>query len=196
MAINREEWLNEAVSELRGIFHANGFPVPDNIRVTCGFPSKHARSRNRAIGEYHKASASADGTHEILISPVVADPYEVFGILVHELSHSATPDCGHRGRFEQCIRKVWLEGKPTATVIGETFRQNFGGLIEGLGAYPHATLNVEADRKVQGTRMLKASCPHCNYTIRLTSKWANIKKPDGSLAGLPVCPVDGHQLSL
>jgi hypothetical protein len=88
----------------------------------------------------------------------------------------------------QCIRKVWLEGKATATVIGETFRQNFGGLIEGLGAYPHARLNVEADRKVQGTRMLKASCPHCNYTIRLSSKWASV--------GLPVCPVDGHQLSL
>ena len=196
MAINREEWLNEAVSELRGIFDANGFPVPANLRVTCGFPSKHARSLNRAIGEHWSDSASQDATHEILISPVVDDPFEVFGILVHELSHSATDGCGHQGRFVQCIRKVWLEGKPTATVIGETFRANFGGLIEGLGAYPHARLNVQANRKVQGTRMLKASCPHCNYTIRLTSKWATIKKPDGKVAGLPKCPVDGHQLSL
>lgn len=188
MAINREEWLNEAVSELRGIFHASGFPLPDNIRVTCGFPSKHARSLHRAIGEYHRASASADGTHEILISPVIDDPFEVFGVLVHELAHSATPDSGHRGKFKECIDKLWLEGKPSATKIGETFRQNFGGLIDGLGAYPHARLNVNADRKVQGTRMLKASCPHCNYTIRLSSKWASV--------GLPVCPVDGHQLSL
>jgi hypothetical protein len=188
MAINREEWLNEAVSELRGIFDANGFPIPANVRVTCGFPSKHARSLNRAIGEHWSDSASTDATHEILISPVVDDPFEVFGILVHELSHSATDGCGHRGRFVECIRKVWLEGKPTSTVIGETFRQNFGGLIEGLGAYPHGRLNVQANRKVQGTRMLKASCPHCNYTIRLTSKWASL--------GLPVCPVDGHQLSL
>jgi hypothetical protein len=188
MAINREEWLNQAVSELRGIFDANGFPVPANVRVTCGFPSKHARSLNRAIGEHWSDSASTDATHEILISPVVDDPFEVFGILVHELSHSATDGCGHQGRFVQCIRKVWLEGKPTATVIGETFRANFGGLIEGLGAYPHSRLNVQANRKVQGTRMLKASCPHCNYTNRLSSKWASV--------GLPVCPVDGHQLSL
>jgi len=188
VAINREEWLNQAVGELRGIFHANGFPLPDKIRVTCGFPSKHARSLNRAIGEHWSDSASLDATHEILISPVVDDPFEVFGILVHELSHSATPDSGHRGKFEQCIRKVWLEGKPTATTIGDTFRQNFAGLIEGLGAYPHARLNVQANRKVQGTRMLKASCPHCGYTIRLSSKWANI--------GLPVCPVDGQPLSL
>lgn len=186
--MNREEWLNSAVLELRGIFDANGFPVPANVRVTCGFPSKHARSLNRAIGEHWSDKASQDATHEILISPVVDDPFEVFGILVHELSHSATDGCGHRGRFVQCIRKVWLEGVPTATKIGDTFRANFGGLIEGLGAYPHARLNVQANRKVQATRMLKASCPACNYTIRLSSKWASL--------GLPVCPVDGHPLSL
>ena len=60
------EWLNEAVSELRGIFDANGFPIPANVRVTCGFPSKHARSLNRAIGEHWSDSASTDAHLNLL----------------------------------------------------------------------------------------------------------------------------------
>lgn len=179
---SREDWLTQAVEELRPVFDANGYPLPDRIRVTCGFPSRHARSLNRAIGEHHSASASADGTHEILISPVESDPFEVFGILVHELAHSATDGDGHRGRFPPCVRRLHLGGKPSSTKITDRFRQEFQSLIESLGEYPHARLNVATNRKVQSTRMLKASCPACGYTIRLTKTWAD--------QGLPSCPVD------
>ena len=117
-----------------------------------------------------------------------SDPIEVFGILVHELAHSATDGDGHKGRFPACVRKLWLEGKPTSTVVGQRFRENFAPLVEGLGAYPHARLNVSAVRKVQGTRMLKAFCPACGYTVRLTQKWASV--------GLPTCPVDNTPFSL
>ena len=182
MTTTREEWLNQAVDELRPVFDASGFPLPANIRVTCGFPSRHARSLNRAIGEHWSDKASSDGFHEILISPVEADPFEVFGILVHELSHSATDGDGHRGRFPHCVRRLGLEGKPTATKVGQVFRTQFGALVESLGVYPHARLNVGANRKTQSTRMLKASCPACGYTIRLTKTWADL--------GLPVCPRD------
>jgi hypothetical protein len=37
--------------------------------------------------------------------------------------------------------------------------------------------------KKQSTRMLKAECPECGYTIRLAKKWAEV--------GLPSCPSDG-----
>ena len=111
----REQWLNLAVDELRPLFDANGYPLPERIRVTCGFPSRHARSLNRAIGEHHSPTASSDNTHEILISPVESDVFEVFGILVHELAHAATDGDGHRGRFPACIRRFYLEGKPTST---------------------------------------------------------------------------------
>jgi hypothetical protein len=184
----REDWLNNAVGEIRPIFQAKGYPLPANIRVTCGFPSRHARSLNRAIGEHWSSNASDDATHEILISPVVDDPFEVFGILVHELAHSATDGDGHKGRFPKCAKALWLEGKPSSTTIGSAFRVNFNDLIESLGAYPHARLNVQANRKVQGTRMLKACCPQCGYTIRLSNKWAD--------AGLPDCPIDGTQFVL
>lgn len=45
-------------------------------------------------------------------------------------------------------------------------------------------------RKIQKqtTRLLKAVCPKCSYTIRLTRKWME--------KGLPLCPVDGEAFVL
>lgn len=178
----REDWLAQAVQELRPVFSALSHPLPANIRVACGFPSSNARSaKNRAVGEHWSSKASSDNTHEILISPVVDDPVRVLGILVHELAHSATDGDGHKGRFPALVRSLSLEGKPTATVEGAKFRAEYQPLLEDLGVYPHAALNAGTNRKVQSTRMLKASCPDCGYTVRLTAKWANI--------ALPVCPV-------
>ena len=179
MYTTREEWLNAAVVELRPLFDSVGYPLPDLIRVTCGFPSSKARSQHKSIGEHWSPAASSDNHHEILISPVVADPVEVFGILVHELCHAATDGDGHRGRFPAVARKLWLEGKLTATVTGKAFVEHLGPLIESLAAYPHAALNVGATRKVQATRLIKASCT-CGYTIRLSQKWVAV--------GLPTCP--------
>jgi hypothetical protein len=36
--------------------------------------------------------------------------------------------------------------------------------------------------------MLKAECPECGYTIRLSKRWADL--------GLPSCPTDGAALAL
>jgi hypothetical protein len=43
-------------------------------------------------------------------------------------------------------------------------------------------------RKKQSTRMLKAVCSRCGYTVRLTSKWAYMA--DGKTPNLPQCPTD------
>ena len=174
----RENWLNVGVMELAPLFEAYGYPLPDKIRVSCGFPSVKARSINKAIGEHHAPANSKDGTHEIFVSPVIDDPYQVFGVLIHELCHSATVGDGHKGRFPKVIRKFHLEGKPTATTVGDTFKSNFQALVESLGQYPHAELSVFT-RKTQSTRMLGAVCPSCGYKVRLAKKWADI--------GLPVC---------
>jgi hypothetical protein len=186
----REQWLNNAVTSVRGIFHANGFPLPDYIKVSCGFPSKRARSLYRNLGEYFAPSASDDGTHQIFISPVVDDSVEVLGVLLHELSHSATEGDGHGTKFRHCVKKVWLEGKPTQTKVGANFRSNFAPILESLGVYPHAKLNVASNYKPQTTRMLKAVCETCvvldatgsiksQYTIRLSQAWVG--------KGLPTC---------
>jgi hypothetical protein len=180
----REEWLNAALFELRPVFDAFSFPLPDKIRVTCGFPSSRAKALNAFVGEHWSPAASSDQTHEILISPVIDDHVEVLAILVHELAHAATDGDGHGSRFTKCVRSLWLEGKPTTTVAGSAFKSNFAGLLESLDAYPHAKLNVSGKKK-QSTRMIKACCPSCNYTIRLTKTWAD--------KGLPICPIDGTQ---
>lgn len=186
--VTREQWLSGLVAELRPVFDSVGHPLPDRIRVTCGFPSKAARSdKARRIGEHWSPKASEDGTHEILISPVIDDPVEAAGILVHELAHAATDGDGHQGRFPRLVTALHLEGKPSATTVGDKFRAEFGALIDSLGAYPHARLNVSG-RKVQSTRLLKAVCPTCGYTVRVTQKWAQL--------GLPVCPTDGDTFAI
>ena len=193
----REQWLNNAVTSVRGIFHANGFPIPDHIRVSCGFPSKRARSLYRNVGEHFSPDLSEDATHQIFISPVLDDSVEVLGVLVHELSHAVTGS-SHGTEFKHCARKVWLEGSLTQTKVGATFRSNFAPILESLGIYPHAKLNVASSYKVQSTRMLKAVCGTCvvhspdgsvksQYTIRVSKGWAD--------KGLPTCQC-GTQFAL
>lgn len=183
--LNREMWLGVVMDELRPMFKQAGYPLPKNVRVTCGFPSTHARSAlKRAIGESWTSDASGDGTYEVLISPVEEDSVKAGAILAHELAHiSAGHQHGHRGPFVECIRAIGLEGKPTATSAGDAFISFMKGVIKLYGKYPHAALDVNPERKVQGTRLLKCWCPECGYTARITAKWLNI-------AGAPWCP--GH----
>ena len=56
-------------------------------------------------------------------------------------------------------------------------------VAEGLGALPHARLNIERGRdnrpadqpKKQKARLLKAECggEGCGYTLRITAKWVD-----------------------
>lgn len=186
----REEWLTAAIEELRPVFIAVGKPLPQAIRVACGFPLNAKRSK--AIGECWIASASADGVIEILISPVLADPRAVFEVLVHELCHATSGAFNHGVNFQRVASLMLLEAcgagsQPWKSTRGTAdFAQTYGAIIDGLDAYPHGQLTY-TDRKVQGTRMLKACCPSCGYTVRLTTKWA--------AQGLPTC-ICGDVLAL
>jgi hypothetical protein len=156
----REDWLAQAIAELRSVFSALNHPLPDSIRVACGFPSSNARSaKNRAVGEHWSAKASADQHHEILISPVVDDPVRVLGILVHELAHASTDGMVIRAASLRWSRLLALRVSQPQTVEGEKFKAEYQPLLDDLGAYPHAKLNAGVNRKTQGTRMLKACCP-------------------------------------
>lgn len=190
MTTNREDWLSAAVSELRPFFDAVGAALPANVRVTCGFPSNAKRSG--AIGECWADTASADQTFEVLISPVLDDPLRVFDVLVHELCHATAGAMNHGVNFQRVAAAMGLApsaGKAgwKATARGPDFVGNYGEIIDSLGAYPHAALTMNS-KKVQTTRMLKAVCPSCGYTVRLTAKWADV--------GLPSCPADSDTLNL
>jgi predicted NBD/HSP70 family sugar kinase len=183
--MNRELWLATLVDRLRPEFQASGAPLPERLHVSVGFPAKGAtRTKGARIGECWPPSASADGSHQLFISPVIGDGLRAGDILVHELCHAALPpDTGHNKTFEALARKLGLAGKPTATVASSELVVRLNGLMEDLGPYPQPALRADAlQRKKQSTRLLKAICEHCGYTVRVTAKWLAI--------GAPLCPTD------
>lgn len=185
----REQWLTAAVDELRPLFQAYApAPAAARIRVACGFPSNWKRSG--ALGECWIDAASADKTHEILIAPTLAEPRRVVDVLIHEMAHTCAGAMNHGVAFQRTADAMGLVPGATkgykATVAGPRFDEMYGAIIDSLGAYPHAELSAST-RKTQATRLLKAVCGNCGYTIRLTSKWAS--------RGLPTC-VCGDQINL
>jgi hypothetical protein len=66
-----------------------------------------------------------------------------------------------------------LEGKPTATVAGEAFKQWVETSTATLGDYPHAEITVNPKHKKQTTRMRKVTCANeeCVMVFRTSAKW-------------------------
>jgi hypothetical protein len=166
--MNRENWLMQAVGELRPLFEAAGHPLPATVRVTCGFPSTARRSGT--LGETWSAADSADGATEVMISPVLAAGADVLAVLLAQLSVAADPR-------RHADVKAAVGTDPAA----------YAGLLADLGPYPHAALALPV-KTTQATRMLKACCPSCGYTVRLTQKWVS--------KGLPICGTCGEGFKL
>jgi hypothetical protein len=175
----REGWLLTACDALRPRFSKSGGSIPEALRVSVGWP-KGARGKSRAIGQCFPGSLCADAQTAIFVSPEIGDPIEALAILVHELVHAAD-DCvsGHRGPFKKLATAVGLVGKMTATTAGDDLRNHLTELADELGPFPHAALQSGGQKK-PGSRLLKAVCPECDYTVRVTAKWVAV--------GLPICP--------
>lgn len=173
----REDWLVELATRLEALFKQHGATLP-KYRVTCGFPSKGGLSaKNRTVGQCWSPKASADNTTEIIIGITQDEPMRVAGVLAHEMVHAAVGvDAGHRGPFRKLALDIGLEGKMTATTEGEAFKQAVQPMLDAIGDYPHAKLDA-TKRKKQSTRMIKASCPACGYTVRTTAKWIDVAAP-------------------
>ena len=182
MMPSREDWLGRLVDALRPTFAELGNPLPERIRVSCGWPSRSALSgKAKRIGEAWSQRCSADGAHETFLSPVLADPMEVGATLVHELVHHAVGvQAGHKGPFRKLATAVGLVGKMTATTAGKELQARLHALTEQLGQYPHATLTGGDGRKKQSTRMLKVACPDCGCIVRMTRQWLD-------QVGAPTC---------
>ena len=185
----REEWLGRLVDLLRVDFTAAGHPLPERIRVSCGWPSRSAMSgSNRRIGEAWSARASGDGAHETFITPALCGPIDVGAVLVHELVHHAVGlECGHKGPFRRLALALGLEGKMTATVAGEELRDRLHALTNHIGPYPHAALEGSTNKKRQTTRMLKVTCSACGCLVRMTRQWLDT-------CGVPTCGCGGEMI--
>jgi len=187
----REAWLNLVVTALRPLFADGGFVVPENVKVSCGFPSRSATARKaQRIGECWDSTRSGSNHFEIFISPVLADASRVVDVLAHELIHATVGlKAGHGAPFKRCMAAIGLEGKATATVAGAKFRAWFEG--QEFPPYPHAELNATSAPKKAPTRLLKVYCPACaeaqdDYLVRMSAKAFGM--------GAPICPT--HHVSM
>lgn len=191
-ANNREAWLNDIAANLAPHIEKVSEKKMPPFRISMGFPSRRGLSvKKRVIGECWPGKSSKDGAFEIMISPLLSQPMEIVGVVAHEMVH-ANVGCehGHKGPFVTVIRALGLEGKPTATVPGESFIKLATPLIKEIGyELAHSPLQPGTGGfKVQSTRLLKVSC-HCGYIARVTNKW--IKD-----AGAPLCPIHNSPMNV
>jgi|TARA_A100001037_G_scaffold57792_1_gene49954 hypothetical protein len=183
---NREEWLRELVYRL----HVEVFlqATVDNhwcidedaempaFRISCSFPG--GGTARKRIGECWSALNSADGTTEMMVSPLLDDEMRVAGIVAHEMVHMYVGvEHGHKAPFKRLATAIGLEGKMTATTEGEAFKAAVRPILDDLGPYPHAALSLEGCEKKQ-TYLLKAECPECGFTMRVTQKWLTVTGGD------------------
>lgn len=191
--LNREAWLQSAVSELRPLFKGAGYDIPE-IHVSVGWPSSGGLGRKkRTIGECWSGTVSEDKKPHLFISPLLDEKggvSDVLATLVHELVHVAVgTEAKHGPKFKKAMDRVFLEGKPTATHASEDLVARLKLVVEKLGEFPHSKLvPSQADKKTQTTRMKKCECETCGYMVRLTRKWAEV--------GIPDCPVDKKPLRM
>ena len=185
----REQWLVDAVEELRPMFADAGHPICAKIRVSCAFPTTYTRSG--ALGQAFPDGASADRALEVMVAPSLDQPRDVFAVLVSQLCHATNGALSHatvayqRAAEAMCLEAVGVNWRVTRP--SSLFDEAFGQIIAGLGDYPHAALSAERP-KTQSTRMLKAVCPSCGYIVRVSNKWA--------AKGLPVCGLDGDTFNI
>lgn len=187
---SREAWLNAFVAAARPVFAARGFIIPAKVRAAIGFTSSGLRSK--AIGECWTSDASADGTFEIFIVPGMDDAARIAGILTHELAHAVVGiAAGHGPAFGKVARGMGLEGKLTATTEGAEWDAWARPILKRLGDLPHAKLSGASSAKPkQTTRMLKATCNTCGFTVRGSKTWlCDLPLPNGDVhARLLRCP--------
>jgi hypothetical protein len=173
--MNREGWLEALTALLRPVFEEAEKPLPETIRVSCGFPSTGARSKR--VGEHHRATSFSSGIcknnnseeterSEIFITPYENQSLEVAGILLHELCHAALPSGTKHGKpFKELATKLGLEGRMTATTIGEKAKELLEPLIEKLGPYPHSEMVRSFGRgaPTEQARLVTVRCGCCGF---------------------------------
>jgi hypothetical protein len=167
--MNREQWLSQAAQRLAQDILAPASLTCPTVRVSCGFPSRSAlSSKAKRIGECWDGSSCKDGTPQLFISPILADPVRVLDVLTHELIHAAI-GCRHKHdkTFAKAARACGLIGKPTSTEAGPELAARLNTLAATLGPYPHAAI-VPTVKPKQTTRLRLWECS-CGVKVRVAS---------------------------
>ena len=191
--MNREEWLSTLIEKLRPLYEAVGVPIPEKIRVSCGFPSRNALGgKSRRMAECWMIESTEDAINQIFVTPLISEGAKVAGILAHELVHSALPTgTGHKGAFIKSCKKIGLtDGSPKTAMPGPELQETLDKLLAELPPYPNGAITPKSADKKQTTRLLKLECIgdgegsaelHEPYILRGSKKVID--------RGLPICPI-------
>jgi hypothetical protein len=178
-SLRRQEWLEAAVEALRDRFAIAGYDVPQQVRVTIGWPKKAAVCGR--VGECWSTEASSDRYAEMFISPELTRGPYIVEVLAHELIHATVgTDAGHGPLFKRCALAIGLRGPMRSTSAGPELTAWIDAVIARIGIYPAGFI---IDEKKQSTRQQRCQCPTCGYLARVTRKWLES-------AGAPICPTD------
>jgi hypothetical protein len=195
-SLERQQWLEKAVKELRPYIKKAGYTVPGNLRISWGWP-KSGRKGTHVIGECFVLAASADEHHEIFISPMLGHEgkkaktdrersIKIIEVITHEIGHATLPQKAKHGKpFVDFMEAVGLEGKPTSTEPGPALVAWATDFIKKNGTFPAGKLDFHKKIGKQGTRMIKCECGECGYVARTTKKWIEA-------SGAPHCGVKSH----
>jgi hypothetical protein len=179
-SLERQYWLEQVVEALRSRFDEVGYSIPDNVRVSIGWPKRG--STCGVVGECWSTEASSDQHYEVFVSPELMDSMEIVSALAHELVHATVgTDAGHGVPFRQCAIQIGLTGPMKSTVLVAEFTEWAETLFKRIGPYPAGGLTAEGRK--QTTSMLKCECSECGYVARVSRKWLDE-------AGPPICPTD------
>lgn len=193
--MTREQWLLDAAHLMTPWLKEAGAGAAPNYRVSVGWPlgrKKAGGKGNHAIGQCFPAVASQDGHFEMFISPELVEPSRVCDVLLHEMVHAFVGlEAKHGKEFKLIAVRVGLAGKMTATVASAALKPKLTALALKLGPYPHGELVAGGGMiPKQGTRLIKAWCHRCGYTVRVTRKWLNVGVPLCQQCGLPFITQD------
>lgn len=182
--INREEWLTRVMQrDIMPLIAAQGGKV-SKFRVSVGWPRGSRGGKTaESIGQCWDPKHSADGHYEVFVSPKLG-AFDALQVLVHEAVHiGAGIECGHKGAFKKIATAVGLVGKMTATVAGDDLGRRIRAWIADMPEYPHGPMSAvdgAGKEKKPGSRLIKACCECCEYTVRVTQKWIDV--------AVPTCP--------
>lgn len=164
VAASREDWMIEAY-RLMGIhLAAVGMSLPE-MRFSVGY----GRGGRRKLWAVVLPRETADGKPQAFISPETS----VAGRVVEMMAEAAASRFG--------------VGSDQAKIVVEVLKLARAAILAEVGGYPHAEVTGKAV-KTQTTRLIKAGCGRCGYTIRLSQKWADV--------GLPECPCCGKAFKI
>ncbi len=207
----REAWLGALIELMRPVFIARGYPLPEKIVATMGFPSKGWRGT--AIGECWSSGASAAGIVEIFIHPCQIGVMRIANILTHELCHAAheqwhddnakpakdgTPRPyrpNHGKRFAAIGDALDLEGEPKEMMGGAAWEAWASVLVDELGPMPFDPLAAYVKKeKKQTTRMLKFAHEGCDGAEGEDYIWRASAKHVGDKERVS-CPCCGKRIA-